>query len=73
MNNIITNQNFLSVDQKTARNSYDEYFNVDEIVTHQDETVGKANILSFEFDVLSNEVLVKTTKGSAYLDYLVKY
>lgn len=69
----ITNQNFLSTDQKTARNSNNQYFSVGETVGHENgKESSEAQILSLEFDISSNEVLVKTTKGSAHLDFLVK-
>jgi hypothetical protein len=72
MNNTI-NQNFLSTDQKTARNSHNQYFSVGETVGHDSgKEAGEAEILSFEFDVPSNEVLTKTSKGSAHLDFLIK-
>ena len=72
MNNI-TNQNFLSADQKTARNSHNQYFSVGETVGHENgKESGEAQILSLEFDVPFNEVLAKTSKGSAHLDFLVK-
>lgn len=66
------NQNFISVDQRTAISSYQEYFTVGETVTHQDTTVGQAIIHSFVPEVISNEVLVRTSKGIAHLDFLVK-
>lgn len=69
----ITNQNFLSTDQKTARNSYDKFFSIGETVGHENGVEsGEAKILSFEFDIASNEVLARTTKGSAHLDFLIK-
>lgn len=67
----ITNQNFISVDKKTARNSYGEFFSVGETVGHEgaDDT---ATILSFEADIEKNEVKVMTDKGHAHVDFLVK-
>ena len=46
----ITNQNFISVDKKTARNSYGEFFSVGETVGH-DGAADTATILSFEAEV----------------------
>jgi hypothetical protein len=68
----LDSQNFISVDGKTARNSYDEFFAVGEVVIHQDEDVGEATILSFEPDKDKNEVRANTNKGYAYIDFLVK-
>ena len=65
-------QNFISADFKTARNSYDDYFIIVEIVIHKDETVGEAIIKSFSIDSNMNEIKVITSKGYAYLDFLVK-
>ena len=67
----ITNQNFISVDKKTARNSYGEFFSVGETVGHEgaDNT---ATILSFEAEAEMNEVKVITDKGHAHIDFLVK-
>ncbi len=67
-----TKQNFISVDGKTARNSYDYFFTVGEIVKHDDNTAGEAIINSFELDKGRNEIRVNTDKGYAYLDFLVK-
>jgi len=68
----IKKQNFISVDSQTAKNSYDEYFTVGEVVAHQDKTVGEATILKFETITEENEITVHTDKGSAHLDYLIK-
>jgi hypothetical protein len=68
----ITRQNFISVDGKTAKNSYGDYFTVGELVKHQDETVGEATIKSFTPIQEMNEIEVITDKGFAYLDFLVK-
>ena len=67
-----TKQNFLSVDKKTARSSYGEFFTVGETVGHQDKEAGIATITSFEFDEKMNEVFVLTDKGYAYLDFIEK-
>jgi len=68
----MTRQNFISVDKKTARNSYDNFFSVGERVWHQDSTAGSATILSFKADTAKNEVKVNTDKGYAHLDFLIK-
>lgn len=65
-------QNFISVDKKTAISSYGEYFSVGEVVRHEDSGVGEATILSFEADEPFNEVRVITDKGFAHIDFLVK-
>lgn len=65
-------QNFISVDGKTAKNSYDVYFTIGEIVSHQDTTVGTATILSFELDERYNEINALTDKGHAHIDFLNK-
>lgn len=67
----IINQNFISVDKKTARNSYGEFFSVGETVGH-DGADDTATILSFEAEVEMNEVKVMTTKGHAHIDFLKK-
>ena len=68
----ITRQNFISTDGKTARNSYDQYFTVGEVVKHQDETVGEATILKFLPVEDMNEIRAHTDKGYAYIDFSVK-
>lgn len=69
---LTTNQNFLSVDGKTARSSTGEYFSVGEVVAHQDETAGTSVIKQFEPLVERNEVRVHTSRGFAHVDFLVK-
>ena len=69
---IETKQNFISVDGKTVRNSYGEFFTIREKVKHQDEEAGAATILLFETDVVKNEIKVTTDKGYAHIDFLVK-
>lgn len=64
-------QNFLSVDGRTAINSYGEYFQVGELVWH-DDIVGNAIILSFQGVKRENDVTVFTSKGYTHLDFLVK-
>ena len=66
------NQNFISVDKKTARNSYGDFFEIGDIVEHQDKTTGKAIISSFEIDVKMNEIKAFTSKGYAALDFISK-
>jgi hypothetical protein len=68
----IKRQNFISVDGKTAKNSYDQYFIVGELVGHQDKSVGEATILRFNPIIEENEITVHTDKGKSHLDYLVK-
>lgn len=68
----LTRQNFISVDGKTAKSSYGEYFTVGELVKHQDTTVGEATIKSFTPIPEMNEIEVITDNGFAYLDFLVK-
>ena len=70
--NIETKQNFISVDGKTVRNSYGEFFTIGEEVAHQDGEVGKAIIINFESEVEKNEIKVITDKGFAHIDFLVK-
>ena len=65
-------QNFLSVDGNTAINSYGEYFTVGEMVGHDDEEAGYAEILSFSPIKKENEITVWTSKGYVHLDFLVK-
>ena len=64
-------QNFISVDGKTVRNSYGQYFIVGELVGHEGSN-NNATILSFEPNVMANEIKVKTDKGFAHIDFLVK-
>ena len=68
----ITRQNFISTDGKTVRNSYDQYFTVGDLVSHQDPSVGKATIISFEPVGSQNEVRALTDKGYAYIDFISK-
>jgi hypothetical protein len=65
-------QNFLSVNGKTARSSYGEFFEVGELVGHQDTDAGQATVLSFQGIIRENEVKVFTDKGYCHLDFLVK-
>ena len=69
---IETKQNFISVDEKTVRNSYGEFFTIGEKVKHEDVEAGVATIVSFEADVEKNEIKVTTDKGYAHIDFLVK-
>ena len=69
---IETRQNFISVDGKTVRNSYGEFFTVGEFVSHEDESVGISKITSFEVDIEQNEIKVYTESGWAHIDFLVK-
>jgi hypothetical protein len=66
------NQNFISVDGQTVRNSLGDYFSVGEQVTHQDVNAGTAEILKFEPISERNEIRVHTTKGYAHIDFLNK-
>lgn len=65
------NQNFISVDKKTVRNSYGEYFTVGELIGHEgaDDT---AIIISFKPIEEENEITVITDKGYAHIDFLIK-
>lgn len=64
-------QNFISVDGKTVRNSYGQFFTVGEVVGHEGAS-DTATILSFEPVTEENEIRVITTKGHAHIDFLVK-
>lgn len=66
----IEKQNFISVDGKSARNSYGEFFTIGNTVIHQDKSVGRAVIQSFTSDTAKNEVRVDTDKGYAYIDFI---
>lgn len=63
-------QNYISVDGKCARNSYNEYFAHGDEVRHEDDQVGTATIISFEPIIERNEIRVKTDKGYAHLDFI---
>jgi hypothetical protein len=66
-------QNYISVDNKTAINSYGEYFTIGDIVYHDDNTAEPAaKILSFEPNIEKNEVKVNTDKGFAHIDSISK-
>jgi len=69
---IKTNQNFISVDGKTARNSYGDFFTVGETVAHQETSFGEAKIMSFEPKTEENEITVMTDRGYTHLDFLIK-
>jgi len=63
--------NFMSTDKTIAINSYGDVFQVGEDVGNDinDEV---AEIISFEFDTESNEVLAKTNLGTRHIDFLEK-
>ena len=64
-------QNFLSVDKKIAMNSDGDYFRVGDIVHHEGAPEAEtANILSFDIDIESEEVLVYTSRGTCHLDFI---
>lgn len=65
-----TNQNFISVDKKTVRNSYGEFFTVGQTVRHDDNNAGTATIISFEPIEERNEIRVHTDKGYAHIDFI---
>ncbi len=62
-------QNFISVDSKTVRNSYGDFFTVGQVVAHEgsDDT---ATIISFETEIEENEIKVITDKGHAHIDFI---
>lgn len=64
--------NFLATDAQSAINSYGEFFNVGDTVSHEDKDAGIATITGFELDAENNEVKVITTKGWVHLDFVVK-
>lgn len=66
------NQNFISADGKTAKNSYGEYFEVGDKVKHEDSSVGEAKINRFEIDGDSNEIKAHTDKGWSHIDFITK-
>jgi hypothetical protein len=66
-------QNFLSVDGKTAINSYGEVFVVGETVGHEGTKEGDTAVINYlAASIEDNEIVVFTTKGTAHLDFLVK-
>lgn len=74
---MITNlkrQNFISVDKKTVRNSYGEYFFIGEKVRHSDSSIKKetATIIRFEPNIEENKIRVITDKGYCHIDSLIK-
>lgn len=64
-------QNFISVDGKTVRNSYGDFFTVGETVGH-DGAANNAIIISFESNLERNEIEVITDKGYAHIDFILK-
>ena len=64
-------QNFLSVDKKTARSSYGEFFTIGEEVGHEGAE-DNAVIQGFVEEFDGNEIKVFTSKGHCHLDFLVK-
>ena len=72
MTTSVIKQNFISVDKKTVRNSYGEFYTIGELVNHEDKEAGTATIILFEIDIEKNEIKVITNKGYAYIDFLVK-
>ena len=65
-------KNFISVDKKSALDSFGRRFEVGDYVSHEDGEVGEAVILSFEAVEEDNEVKVHTNKGWAHIDFIVK-
>lgn len=70
--NIVKDQNFISVDGKSARDSYGNFYTIGELVRHEDPEAEPAIILNFEPKQEENEIIVNTDKGWAHLDFLVK-
>ncbi len=68
---IETKQNFISVDGKTVRNSYGDFFTIGEVVGH-DGAEDNATIISFEPNIERNEIKVHTDKGYAHIDFILK-
>jgi len=65
-------KNYISTDGLTAMAGLGDFFEVGEEVKHQDASVAKAKILSFEHDTFMGEVKVVTDKGYCYIDSLIK-
>ena len=65
-------QNFISADFKSARNSYDEYFEIGDNVKHEGAGEESATIYRFSIDSVQNEVLAHTSKGWAHIDFIYK-
>lgn len=63
-------QNFISADFRFAKNSYDDYFEVGEIVINEDEDVGRAQIIGFGIDSVQNEIIAYTDKGWTHIDFI---
>lgn len=61
-------QNFLSVDKKTARSSYGDYFQIGDEVGHEGAD-DLAIIYGFVEDFDGNEIKVFTSKGYCHLDF----
>ena len=68
---MLTRQNFLSVDKKTARSSEDQFFTIGEECGHEGAT-DYAIIYGFVEEIDGNEIKVFTSKGHCHLDFLVK-
>lgn len=64
-------QNFLSVDESVALNSYGEYFKAGDRVVHEGAK-GEARIVSFELHKEYNEIKAHTTKGWCHIDFITK-
>jgi predicted hydrocarbon binding protein len=66
-------QNFLSVDKKTARSSYGEFYTIGEEIGHEGaENWEIATIQGFVEMIEQNEIKVFTSKGTCHLDFLLK-
>ena len=65
-------QNFISADFRFVKNSYDDYFEVGDIVAHEDEEAGEAQIDGFGIDAYSNEIIAYTNRGFAHIDFIHK-
>jgi len=66
------NQDFISTDSRTAINSHDILFTVNEVVGHMDTGAETITIKSFYCSTLQNKVLTSTSNGITYIDYLIK-
>jgi len=68
-----TKQNFLSVDKKTARDSYGTFYTIGEEVGHEGAEEGDlAIIYGFVEEFDGNEIKVFTSKGHCHLDFCIK-
>lgn len=66
-------RDFLSVDEKVAISAHGEIFEVGDKVKHESQGDEIAEILSFELDKVTNDVVARTNLGTAKICFIYKF